>query len=166
MIYENISMIGDTNKRFVLEKSGRNPLFILGVNPSTADEKKTDRTICKVMGFCDKWNHDGFVMLNLYPIRSTKPSNLPVDFDSEIHRQNLDIIESALKKYNNPTILLAYGNSIIKRKYFKECLKDILSLFTKYTTSFIHLGELTKMGHPRHPLYVKYDTIPNIFIFR
>lgn len=36
--------------RFVLGSSGQKPLFVIGLNPSTADDKKPDRTIRRVIG--------------------------------------------------------------------------------------------------------------------
>lgn len=152
-------MIGDAIVRYVLKKAGQHPLIILGINPSTADESKPDRTISKIMGFCDKWGFDSFIMLNVYPLRATKPSSLPFEFDIQLHEKNMKYINQVLSENKKPSILLAYGNSIFKRKFLKTFLSQILDLFKKYENcSLFQLGTPTKMGNPRHPLYVKYDT--------
>ena len=40
--------------RYALGISGKNPLFVVGLNPSTADDQKPDQTIKKVMGFAQR----------------------------------------------------------------------------------------------------------------
>lgn len=68
MDWLNIKMIGNTGRlRYVLSKPGKNVLFVIGVNPSTANEEKPDPTMRKVIGFAEVNGFDGFVMLNLYP---------------------------------------------------------------------------------------------------
>ena len=55
------------NVRFVLKKEGYNPLIILGLNPSTANEVKSDKTIDKIRGFIDRWkvNEKKITMVSL-----------------------------------------------------------------------------------------------------
>ena len=42
-------------------------MYVIGINPSTANEEKPDRTIGRVMGFAEENGFDGFAMINLYP---------------------------------------------------------------------------------------------------
>lgn len=74
--------------RFVLGSSGQKPLFVIGLNPSTADDKKPDKTIRRVMGFAEGNGFDSFVMMNLYPQRATKPTDLEKQLDLEILNKN------------------------------------------------------------------------------
>lgn len=69
-------MIGDDKVRYVLKKQGHNPLFVLGVNPSTADDVKSDHTITRVCGFAERMGFDSFIMINVYPLRATDIMNL------------------------------------------------------------------------------------------
>ena len=51
-------------------------------------------------------------------------------------------------------ILCAWGNSINKRKYLKDCLASIYELISKEASvKYFHLNNLTKRGNPRHLLY-------------
>lgn len=67
MEYKNILMKGDANTvRYLLKKEGKRILYVIGINPSTANETKPDRTLGRVMGFAEENGFDGFAMVNLY----------------------------------------------------------------------------------------------------
>lgn len=156
MEYTNISMIGDDKVRYVLKKDGHNPLVVLGINPSTADDVRPDQTMTRVCGFADNMGFDSFVMLNVYPLRTPKIEELPAEVDFSLHKQNISHIVEEISKIENPSILVAYGNSISKKKYLRLCLKDILKELTQFKgAKFIQLGDLTKAGNPRHPLMAR-----------
>lgn len=158
MEYTNISMIGNNKVRYVLKKQGQNPLFVLGVNPSTADDVKSDHTITRVCGFAQRLGFDSFVMINVYPLRATDIMNLPSDVDTEIHEANLKIICDEIAAVKRPTILIAHGDSISKKKYLRGCLNDLLTKLAEFKeVRFIQLGELTAQGNPRHPLMARAD---------
>ena len=54
--------------RFQLkEEGGNNPLVVIGVNPSTATNKKLDFTVTKVMEYAERNDFDSFIILNVYP---------------------------------------------------------------------------------------------------
>ena len=59
-------MIGDAEThRYVLASRCVKTLVVIGVNPSTANEKYPDPTVRKVIEFAKLNNYDGFVVLNL-----------------------------------------------------------------------------------------------------
>ena len=142
--------------RYALGKNGSNPLVVIGLNPSTADNHKSDKTIDKVMGIADGAKLDGFIMLNLYPQRTTDPNKLDLEFNSEYHEKNLEMIGEVLNGMNDIHVLVAYGNNIGMRPYLKKCMKDIVSIISKSNPKWVKTGDVTKPGHPRHPLYVAY----------
>jgi len=142
--------------RFALGTKGINPLFVFGLNPSTADDKKSDRTISKIMSFASLNNFDSFIMCNLYPQRATHPSSLDKKINLILHKQNISIIKSLLNNHTNFSILGAWGNNILDRYFLADCLKDIFNL-TKDKNNWFKLGELTKLGHPRHPSRISYQ---------
>ncbi|MDR2810869.1 MAG: DUF1643 domain-containing protein [Tannerellaceae bacterium] len=152
-IYKNSD---DNRLRYALGIKGNNPLVVLALNPSTADEKKPDRTIRKVMGIADGAKKDGFIVINLYPLRATSPNDLPIEFNNEYHQTNLETIDAILKDYEEIDVLVAFGSNIGMRSYLKDCLKDIVEIIGKHKTNWRKTGPLTKYGHPRHPLYVRY----------
>lgn len=96
-------MIGDAGtERFLLEISGNKSLIIIGANPSTADEKKTDRTVTMGMAIADKYGYDGLVFLNLYPQRTRDPKELHTESNKSLHERNLEVIKSVIEKAYNP----------------------------------------------------------------
>lgn len=160
MRYDDVSMIGDADRvRFLLYKKGERVLFVIGINPSTANEKIPDNTIRRVMGFAEREGFDGFAMLNVCPQRCANPNHLHPVCDQYLHKQNLAVIVEIIEHHPNPTILVAFGNLISKRKYLKDCFHDIATALRPFNPKWKQIGELTKSGNPRHPLMTKYQPI-------
>lgn len=153
-IYENSF---DNSSRFLLGMDGEKPLISIGLNPSTADEKKPDMTISKIIGFANRFGFDSFIMLNLYAQRATFPDNLDIKLDKIKHSQNISKITEQLKKYDEINILASWGEKIKKRGYLINCLKDINSALQNFKVNWLQIGGLTKSGHPRHPSRAAYE---------
>ena len=143
--------------RYALIKEGKNMLYVLGVNPSTATDTDSDPTMSKVIGFADRNEFDGFAMMNLYPLRSTDPNALPRNFDVELHQKNLQKIKEIIGSNKNPIVLLAFGDVINVEPYLKDCLKDIVDMLQPLNPKWKRIGNLTKMGNPRHPSRAAYS---------
>lgn len=156
-IYETNS---DNSCRFTLGTIGAKPLFIIGLNPSTADDKKPDLTITKVIGFAEQNEYDSFVMLNLYPQRTPYPNDLPETLNEKLYNENLAHILKVLGKYSAVSILAAWGETISVRPYFKTCLSDIYAKAKDLKANWLQIG-LTKSGHPRHPSRAPYGKLEN-----
>ena len=153
-------MIGDAdNVRFLLYKEGERILFVLGINPSTANDNIPDNTIKRVMGFAEREGFDGFAMLNVYPQRCTNPDFLHPACDESLHKQNMTIIDDTIGCHQAPVILVAFGNLINKRKYLKGCFRDIATSLQPFNPIWKQIGELTKSGNPKHPLMAKYQPL-------
>ena len=88
--------IGDAEVRYALIQKGNRMLFVVGLNPSTADTEKPDPTMQSVMRIAEYNGYDGFVMINLYPKRATSPKDLPQACDPVLHRNNLEYIKKVL----------------------------------------------------------------------
>ena len=160
MKYENVRMTGDNDKvRYVLRKDGDRPLVVVGLNPSTANEAKADATMTRVMGIAERNGFDSFIMLNLYPQRTTDPAGLDRELNDALHQENLRQIKEALKDVSEPTVLLAFGNNIGLRPYLKTCLRDIVAAISDKCPRYVQAGTPTKWGNPRHPLYAGYPEL-------
>ena len=72
--------IGDDEVRYVLGQPGKNNLLVIGVNPSTATPDEPDPTIKKVMKITEDNGYDGWIMVNLYPQRSTNPKGMEREY--------------------------------------------------------------------------------------
>lgn len=143
------------NHRFALEQDGNNVLFVIGLNPSTADERKPDKTMTRVLGIVNRYGYDGYVMLNLSSERSTEPHFMAKELDTQMHKKNLQVISDFALKYPHADVLLAWGTGITLRNYLPICLHDILEklIFNRKWLRIGGPGGITKDGHPRHPLY-------------
>lgn len=158
------TQIGNNKTRYALIQEGQKTIFVIGLNPSTANESSPDPTMQFTMRIAEYNGYDGFIMLNLYPLRATKPKDLPKDCDIELHKQNLYEIENLLKSRENVDVWLAFGNGICKRKYLSSCFEDILKLLEKYDAHLFYINNLTKAGYPPHPLYQKANYFKNYLI--
>lgn len=138
--------------RFSLGYCSRSPLLCIGVNPSTASPEKLDPTIQSVARIAKNNSYDGWIMINLYPQRSTNPNEMHSQLNDAIYQQNLHIIKSILDKYDISEIWAAWGTLITKRTYLLKCLSDIYSITSNY--NWVTFGRISKDGHPHHPLYL------------
>jgi hypothetical protein len=121
----------------------------LMLNPSTADGETDDRTIERCISFSRSWGFDGLMVGNLFAFRATDPKMLyraedAVGPANDAYLQNMatgcELVVAAWggHDYVYPervrAALLAVGRPV-------KCLGT------------------TKGGHPRHPLYLKSDTV-------
>ena len=150
--------IYDTNKdntaRYTLAPQSQNILFCFGVNPSTASPEKLDNTVSSVQRIALRHDFESFMMLNLYPQRATDPNNMHDTLDEYEHMQNLLHIEKYIAANADKKILAAWGTLIEKRPYLKRCLQDIFAITKKYNCTWYCIGNISKKGHPHHPLYL------------
>ncbi len=142
--------------RFAVGVSGANPLYVIGLNPSTADDQKSDRTISKIINFAAINGFDGFVMFNLYPQRTPYPKRLPRNATMQLVHQNCRYLKKVLTKTEKIFLLAAWGSSIELRPYLPGCLKLLTKEIKSQNTTWLKIGSLTKNGHPRHPSRASY----------
>ena len=137
MDYQIKQMIGDEEThRYVLASRCTKPLVVIGVNPSTANEKHPDPTVRKVMGFAELNSYDGFVMLNLYAQRSTNFKGVHNKRDEILHQNNLDAIKEFFKTYNDLDVLVAWGNLIYNLKSATKPLNVLIAFARPLITEF------------------------------
>ena len=61
--------IGSNTERYVLGTNGNKTLVVIGINPSTATDEATDKTISRVKNYAKAFGYDSFKMINIYPLR-------------------------------------------------------------------------------------------------
>lgn len=125
--------------------------FIM-LNPSTADEINNDPTIRKCISYAKREGCGGFIVVNLFQLRSKDPSDLlkypdPIGPEADSH-----ILEAA-SLVTGP-LIAAWGSKGGKRGEY------IAAMFGK---NLVCLGK-NKNGSPKHPLYLKSET-PLISLF-
>lgn len=157
MQYAIQKMIGDEDHvRYALIQRGKNTLYVLGLNPSTATDNKPDPTLRKIMGYAERNGFDGFVILNLYPERATQPNTLPSHPNKKYYDENLRIINELLSNGSqSPKILACFGDFVQQRSYLIQSWKDIVSIAAKHNAEWFCIGT-NKSGMPKHPVRAAY----------
>lgn len=152
---------GDT-ARYSLGEIGFNNMICIGINPSTATPENLDPTLRKVRNLANANGYDGWIMLNVYPQRATNPNGIHHQVDQVIHTENLAAIRNLVSEMPTAYIWAAWGTLIGKRPFLIECLRDLAESIGP-DKNWVHLGELTKHNHPRHPLYLSSSSLFNEF---
>jgi len=152
----NYTNTPDNRARFIHGEKATRSLICIGINPSTAEPEKLDRTLTTVKRYSQDLGYDSWMMLNIYPQRATNPDDLDAKLNIEYHKENLQQIETIFSQGSHD-IWAAWGTLIDKRAYLKTCLIDIVAVASKYNCNWYTMGKRTKEGHPHHPLYLKKD---------
>lgn len=123
------------------------------LNPSTADEALDDPTIRRVKQFSRDLSYTNLVVVNLFAVRSTDPSQLELFEDPVGPENDTHTIKAMAESLN---VVFAWGASGI------PCMKRnriarVMEIADNMAFQPKCLGK-TKDGSPRHPLYVKGDT--------
>ena len=148
----------DNSARYILGEAGKKPLVCVGINPSTAEPNNLDRTLTNVRRFSEINGYDGWLMLNVYPQRSTDPNGLHTELDEKLHSLNLNHIADYLSKYDEVDVWAAWGTLIGKRKYLGDALRDIVEGLNGVGVRWVNIGKVSKNGHPHHPLYLSHKS--------
>ena len=143
--------------RYILGTRGKNPLICIGINPSTAQPGQLDNTLKSVERIALGNGFDSFLMFNVYAQRATDPNAMERSCNQLLHRENMQAFRYVLSISEAPAIWAAWGSIIEKRDYLKDCLVDMLHIGEEFGASWYCAGNVTKKGHPHHPLYLKKD---------
>lgn len=142
--------------RYSLGQEGSNPFVCFGINPSTAVPNNLDPTVASVARYAVEHGYDGWLMFNLYPQRATNPNNMHQRFQKEGHLKNLEVIENLMKGLpNGADVWCAWGTLIEKRPYLMNCLYEIYEVLKETESRYFTRGNISKAGHPHHPLYLR-----------
>ena len=143
--------------RYILGTRGENPLICIGINPSTAGPDSLDNTLKSVERIALGNGFDSFIMFNVYAQRATNPDAMEKTCNPKLHAENLAAFRYVLSISNKPAVWAAWGAIIEKRSYLPQCLRDMVAVGQAYGASWYCAGQVTKKGHPHHPLYLRKD---------
>lgn len=127
--------------------------FIM-LNPSTADAAEDDPTLRRTMGFARDWGFGGVEQVNLFAFRATDPEELKVCPDP-IGPANDDFIFDLAERADKLVAAWGAHGSFLDRDM------QVLTYLASYK---LYCLEKTKEGHPKHPLYIKKDCEPKLYI--
>jgi hypothetical protein len=148
-----------TEFRYILGTRGSHPLICIGINPSTARPDDLDRTLQSVERIAMNNGFDSFTMFNVYAQRATSPDDMAEEMNLRLHEENMKAFDYCLSLSPAPTVWAAWGSIIEKRAYLKHCLEDMIRHGQEKGAVWVKCGQVSKKGHPHHPLYLK-STLP------
>jgi len=123
-------------------------VMIIGLNPSTADEKVNDPTITRCISFACSWGYGGVCVTNLFGFRATAPTDLKAYHDP-IGKENDAWVHEMAKEA--AIKVAAWGNH---GKFLNRSVEILSSL------DQLHCIKMNKSGEPAHPLYLKAELKP------
>lgn len=129
-----------------------NCVAFIGLNPSTADETADDPTIRRCIGFAKAWGYGGLYMLNLFAFRATLPDDMKREPDpvGPENDEQLSYYQTHVGK-----VIAAWG----KHGAHRGRQIDVTKVFRGPVYCLGTNGD----GSPKHPLYLKSDTQPQLF---
>jgi hypothetical protein len=142
-------------KRTGFVKSDRGCVFLM-LNPSTANAFQNDPTIRRGMGFGRAWGCDVYQAVNLHPIMSTDPGALVAWCARPRTVEDHDNREQIRRACVGARYVIAAWGTHGRRGAQGDLIR---SWCASADIRMQHLG-LTKDGHPKHPLYLRADTVP------
>jgi hypothetical protein len=114
-MYDIYQSTADDACRFALGRSGRRTLVVVGLNPSTATREKSDPTAAKVERVARAYGYDGFVLVNLCPVRATDCHTLPTTVEPGLLEANLEAIGDVAASVQDLVLWAAWGAPILMR---------------------------------------------------
>lgn len=132
------------------EGYSRQVMFI-GLNPSTADETQDDPTVRRCIRFARDWGFGGLIMMNAFAFRATDPRVMKVAADP-VGPGNDEAL--AYRRTQVGLIIAAWGVHCPVDRERRVCEVIGAPIFC--------LGR-TKAGKPKHPLYLRADSKPELF---
>ncbi len=152
--------MGDENERYLLGQPKKRNMLVFGVNPSNAKPgvENDDPTIRKVRKLTAAAGYDGWIMVNLYPVITPHPADLPEEPDQDLINANISVLKALQGAYRIDAVWAAWGDAIDTRSYLGDTLYDIQEALDG-DLEWFYRGKLTRSRNPRHPVYMQEDGI-------
>jgi hypothetical protein len=138
---------------------GRAYVMFIGLNPSTADETQDDPTIRRCIGFAKSWGFGTLCMTNLFAFRATSPKDLFAE-PEPVGQLNDSYLENCAR--DACIVIAAWGKHGAYRKREADVAIRFACLDKFSGKQFQCLGR-NRDGSPRHPLYLRKDTLRELF---
>ena len=126
--------------------------MFLMLNPSTADEMKSDPTVTRAKGFARSWGYGTLWVCNIFALRATQPAVLRKD-PEPVGADNDDYILRSARRSDE--VVCAWGNHGEHLDRGAQVMSMLESQASNVRTG--HLG-MTMRNQPKHPLYLRADT--------
>ncbi|MEM8928016.1 MAG: DUF1643 domain-containing protein [Bacteroidota bacterium] len=139
----------DKKERFVLWRKweGSKPLILfIGLNPSIANDTKTDPTTKRIISHSKRWGFGGCFLMNCFALVTTDPKKLTPSGDWQQNLKWLDTIAPLCTE-----VVFAWGQHVLVKtlgrdNYFQKRFPNAKCMGTNLD------------GSPKHPLYLPYSS--------
>jgi hypothetical protein len=124
------------------------------LNPSTADHDTDDRTTRRLAGYAEAWGCGGYVLVNLFALRTTDPKRLRWARDP-VGPGNEDVVLRAATVAGSAPVCGGGNGGALRGR--GRAVADLL------TANGVRLTALAvnSAGCPTHPLYLRRDLKPS-----
>lgn len=151
---ERSAVLSDCGKyRYALRRHipCEHSMVFIGLNPSTADAELDDQTIRKCRHFAKRFGYNGFIMVNLFAFRATRPVDM---------KKALDPIGPD----NDQWLRLILGADTLKvAMWGNDGVFMDRDRFVQGLGSELHCLGVNSNGTPKHPLYLPNETKLQIY---
>jgi hypothetical protein len=131
-------------------------LNYLMLNPSKATERDNDPTVERCQRRTARLGYGGFSVTNLFALRETDPAIM------RRHIEPIGPANDAVIKIiagESSQVICAWGND---GDHLGRAA-DVLKFLREICPEKLMALKITDLGHPYHPLYVAYSTVPQPF---
>jgi hypothetical protein len=132
-------------------------LCVVGINPSTADERENDPTIRRCIGFAKRLGYGGLLMLNVGAYRSTDPRGWRKAADPYGPENTVQHLKDYVSIFGATCVVAAWGKN---GQYAVQRCAEIASEMQPMLWCWGKNGD----GTPRHPLMLPYSTPLEAFV--
>ncbi|MEO0343944.1 MAG: DUF1643 domain-containing protein [Pseudomonadota bacterium] len=129
-------------------------LFVM-LNPSTATEVQNDPTVERCERRARALGFGAFRVTNIFAFRATDPRQMRAEVDPIGPDNDNAILDAAIWA---DQIICAWGT----HGAHLDRGPKVAAILRQTQADLYHLG-LSKQGHPKHPLYIGYDTRPKLW---
>lgn len=136
---------------------GKPTLYVVMLNPSSADAERDDPTIQRLVGFADRNGYGALHVINLYGLRSSHPADLKVAADpvGELNDAAWAQVLASIERGRAGDLLVAWGNHAEPSR-----ADEFLERCRAYHVKPLCLGR-TGSGAPIHPLARGRSRVPD-----
>lgn len=132
-------------------------VVFVGVNPSTADEKKDDATIRKLCGFTQRWGCGDFYIGNLFAFRATNVQELStLDYLTAIGLDNDHALQEMFLSAS--LIVPCWGSREKLHPKLWPRIREVELMMHEVLAPKKCFGHTAIFKDPRHPLMLAYAT--------
>ena len=124
----------------------------IGLHPGLLDDVQRDPTLRRIEAFSTRLGYTGFVVTNLFSLRTSRPLEL-VTADDAIGPENDAALRAAAKA--SDAMVACWGSNGSLRKRDDRVTEMLRNTTSKPLQSLSRNGD----GSPKHPLYVRWDTV-------